>query len=362
MRERDNQFYERKESDIMPKKKRKKYSAAMSALAGVAVWAVIGAVCVLSFKTGGQEIGTTQLIQRVKEPQTAPIDTDKLKSSIQYVDISELSPNDSLLAISKGNVPAAKLQPVYNAVFSKKGLQIVSLSDSTLKCRSEAVVPLSSMFDAFYNETKLRTIMITKAYEPYSPPPEPEYVTDENGQTVEVTGDTGKCSEHNNGYSFDMGIYLQESDSRRELTLEGQYNWFKKHSWEYGFVQRYPQGAEQLTGKPNNESHFRYVGKVAARIMNDNSICFEQLQNLMEPHTIDDPVVIDGNVIVYLCKLTDDSREVPVPILEDGTIVPHEVYYLGKGQKTVLIAAQAAAELAAAENTQTQENAESSNG
>lgn len=344
----------------MPQKKRKKHSAAMSALAGAALWAAIAAVTALSFKVGGQEIGQTQLIQQVKEPAPVPIDTETLKSSMKNVDISELSPNDSLLAVSKGNVPAAKLQPVYNAVFSKSGIQIVSLADSTLKCRSEAIVPLSEMFDAFYKETELRTIMITRAYEPYTPPPEPEYVTDENGQTTEVTADTEKCSEHNNGYSFDMEIYLKENDSRRELTLEGQYSWFKKHSWEYGFIQRYPQGAEQLTGKPSNEAHFRYVGKIAAKLIHDNSICFEQLGSLMESHTAENPVAFDGGIIVYMCRLTDEDRNVQVPVNTDGEIVPHEAYYFGKGQKTVLIAAQASADMFEAGSTQ--ENNENDNG
>lgn len=305
----------------MSVKKRIKLPAWLAGLAAVGLWFVIAAVAAVILKSGGEDIGERQFTMPKITPSPAPeLNIELIKNSLALADVSKLPADDSLLTEGGGEIPPAKLQPVYNAVFSKDGLQIVSLADSKLKCRSEAIVPLSEMLGAFYGETGLRTLMINAAYDP--------------------SAQTDKCAEHGGGYSFDFGVYIKDDDSRREFTLEGQYSWFTKHSWEYGFVQRYPHGAEAETGKPGNDSHFRYVGKVAAKIMNENSLTFDRLGDFMQQHTIDDPLVVDGSTFVYLYNFEDSKKKLPVPVSKSGEPVPCEIYYLGKGQKKAIVAAK----------------------
>ncbi|MCR5121583.1 MAG: D-alanyl-D-alanine carboxypeptidase family protein [Ruminococcus sp.] len=308
------------------KKRRIKLPPWVFGLAGAALWFVIGVIGVAALRSGGSDIEPKEFPPRFSVDAPVPdgleLDTALLKRSFMYADIESLSPDDTLLAKNGGEVPPAKLQPVFNAVFSKDGLQIASLKDSRLKCRAEAIVPLSEMLDGFYNATGLRTIMINAAYEP------------------DASAAAGKCAEHNNGYSFDFGIYLKDSDRRTAFTIESDYRWFAAHAWEYGFVQRYPQGSEELTGVAARDDHFRYVGRVAARILTENSLCFEQLDEFMRGHTIDDPLVLnDGGsyVVVYYHKL-DESRKVPVPATKEGEPLPCEAYYIGKDRKAVIAA------------------------
>ncbi len=310
----------------MSVKRRKKLPLWVFGFAGAALWFVIGAAGAAALKIGGSEIAPKEFAPRITAPapvaEGLELDKELFRRSIMYAELDSLSPDGSLLVKSNSDAPSAKLQPVYNAVFSKDGLQIASLKDSRLKCRAEAVLPLSQMLDAFYSATGLRTVMINAAYEPYS-------------KTAAV-----KCAEHNNGYSFDFGIYLKEGDRREAFSLEGEYSWFAAHAWEYGFVQRYPQGAEELTGFPARADHFRYVGRVAAKIMTENSLCFEQLDEFMHGHTIDDPLVLNdgtGYLVVYYYK-PDDSKQVPVPAAKNGEPLPCEVFYFGKGKKAVIAA------------------------
>lgn len=322
----------------MSEKKRIKLPPWLAGLAAVGLWFVIAAGTAVMLKGGGEVIGEKQEIVPKLTPSVAPeLDIEHIKSSLAYTDISELATDDSLLISGTENAPNAKLQPVYNAVFSKNGIQIASLADSKLKCRSEAIVPLSEMLDAFYSETQLRTLMINAAYEPYSAQKEKETEKTE-GETTAAPAP--KCAEHNGGYSFDFGVYIKEDDSRREFTLEGQYSWFSKHSCEYGFIQRYPHGAEAVTGMAGNDSHFRYVGKVAAKILNENSLCLEKLGEFMQQHTIDDPLIVDGSTAVYLYNFEDSKKELPVPVSKSGEPVPCEVYYTDKSKKTVIVAAK----------------------
>lgn len=83
------------------------------------------------------------------------------------------------------------------------------------------------------------------------------------------------CSEHEVGLAFDI-----TSDSFIELkqgfadTEEGK--WLEEHSYEYGFILRYPSGKEYITGIEYEPWHFRYVGREAASTMKEEDLCLEE--------------------------------------------------------------------------------------
>ena len=54
------------------------------------------------------------------------------------------------------------------------------------------------------------------------------------------------------------------------------YPWLAEHSWEYGFILRYPEDKVEITGCQPEEWHFRYVGKDAAKEIYDRGICLEE--------------------------------------------------------------------------------------
>lgn len=54
------------------------------------------------------------------------------------------------------------------------------------------------------------------------------------------------------------------------------YPWLQEHSWEYGFIFRYPADKQALTGVANEEWHYRYVGKEAAQAIHDQGLCLEE--------------------------------------------------------------------------------------
>ena len=60
----------------------------------------------------------------------------------------------------------------------------------------------------------------------------------------------------------------------------GLYNWLAAHAHEYGFILRYPQGKESITGIDYEPWHFRYVGKEAAAEIYSRQVTLEEyLQN-----------------------------------------------------------------------------------
>lgn len=90
-------------------------------------------------------------------------------------------------------------------------------------------------------------------------------------QIVTIPG----SSEHQIGLAVD--IY---SDTYRQLdkafddTDAGK--WLAMHSYEYGFVVRYPEGKEYITGIEYEPWHFRYVGREAAAVMHEEDLCLEE--------------------------------------------------------------------------------------
>lgn len=80
------------------------------------------------------------------------------------------------------------------------------------------------------------------------------------GQVVAVPG----TSEHHLGLAVD----ITGSDS--------MYAWLAEHSWEYGFILRYPDDKIEVTGIIYEPWHFRYVGKELAKDIYESGLCLEE--------------------------------------------------------------------------------------
>ena len=77
-------------------------------------------------------------------------------------------------------------------------------------------------------------------------------------------------SEHQTGLAFDLNSL---STSFGE-TAEGK--WLAENCWKYGFIIRYPQGKEDITGYQYEPWHVRYLGKDAAKDVYDSGLTLEE--------------------------------------------------------------------------------------
>lgn len=82
-------------------------------------------------------------------------------------------------------------------------------------------------------------------------------------------------SEHQTGLALDLvSMDYQLLDEKQADTPEQQ--WFMAHSWEYGFILRYPEKKQSITGIGYEPWHYRYVGKEAAAAMHESGQCLEE--------------------------------------------------------------------------------------
>lgn len=88
-------------------------------------------------------------------------------------------------------------------------------------------------------------------------------------------------SEHQSGLCADItDIYYATKD--RSLENTDLFKWMYAHCHEYGFILRYPDGKQDITGIIYEPWHFRYVGVEAATYIMENDLTFEEFHALYE--------------------------------------------------------------------------------
>ena len=93
-------------------------------------------------------------------------------------------------------------------------------------------------------------------------------------------------SEHQTGLAADIVTpTYQMLDAGFADTPAGQ--WLSEHATEYGFVLRYPQDKQEVTGIIYESWHYRFVGKTHAKLMKESGLCLEEYlqQELPEGYT-----------------------------------------------------------------------------
>lgn len=84
-------------------------------------------------------------------------------------------------------------------------------------------------------------------------------------------------SEHQTGLAIDLGQKQEAIDFiRPAFPHTGVCGVFRQKAAEYGFIERYPRGREEVTGIGHEPWHFRYVGIPHARIMEREKLTLEE--------------------------------------------------------------------------------------
>jgi len=85
------------------------------------------------------------------------------------------------------------------------------------------------------------------------------------------------CSEHQSGLAIDLAANREDIDFiRPDFPYTGIYQTFRQRAARYGFIERYPIGAELITGIAHEPWHFRFVGHPHAELMVQNALTLEE--------------------------------------------------------------------------------------
>lgn len=79
-------------------------------------------------------------------------------------------------------------------------------------------------------------------------------------------------SEHESGLAFDVTCYRDAGGFEESV----QFEWLTANCWDFGFIIRYPEGAQSVTGIAYEPWHYRYVGVEAAQAMKQTGQTLEE--------------------------------------------------------------------------------------
>ena len=88
------------------------------------------------------------------------------------------------------------------------------------------------------------------------------------------------CSEHQTGLCCDIVDKWYPSLRAADQKDKPLQVWLGEHCQDYGFILRFPDGKEDITGVMYEPWHFRYVGVDAAKYIMANHLCLEEFLEL----------------------------------------------------------------------------------
>jgi len=80
-------------------------------------------------------------------------------------------------------------------------------------------------------------------------------------------------SEHQTGYAIDM---FEKGTTQKTFHTTDSYKWLLENAHKYGFILRYPEDKEDITGYSFESWHYRYVGVEIATYIYENKITYDE--------------------------------------------------------------------------------------
>ena len=136
-------------------------------------------------------------------------------------------------------------------------------------------------------------------------------------------------SEHQTGLAFDLNLNVDTGEGGIQYDGSDIYSWINNHCYNYGFIIRYPEGKEKITGYSYEPWHFRYVGK-SAGYMKSNDLTLEEYIDRVHTTSVSDPMMIVGGnypYYVYYVKAEEGgSTKIPLPAEHYGYEISGDNY------------------------------------
>nr|WP_204516792.1 M15 family metallopeptidase [Brevibacillus fulvus] len=102
------------------------------------------------------------------------------------------------------------------------------------------------------------------------------YVKKDGEEKAKMYSAVPGASEHETGLSIDVSGIDGRCAAEDCFAGSSEALWLDQHAAEYGFIIRYPQGKEAITGYEYEPWHIRYVGKEIAQKIKEQNLTLEE--------------------------------------------------------------------------------------
>ncbi len=221
-------------------------------------------------------------------------DFAKLENYDRYVQYSDETGEDELETIIYVNLDNDQVDYDYSELVSKFSLDMLVnkhhrldenfapsdltvieeeyASEADMQCSRLALNAFKEMYRAA--EAEGYQLVINSAYRSYQDQVDlVNFYFDAYGQEyVDKYVAKPGYSEHQTGLAFDIG-----SRNSRTFANSKEFVWMKDNAYKYGFIMRFDERYEDLTGFRKEPWHYRYVGKdIAKYVYEHNNMSLEE--------------------------------------------------------------------------------------
>ena len=219
-------------------------------------------------------------------------DFDKLEDYIAYSNENKDAPIQKVIAIVNVGADKDWYENVKETDTSKGNLMIVNKFYGLPSDYEPELVLVSSTYayankyvsSAIYDDLvglldaargNGFTLVVSQGYRSYAEQEETynnyksSYSTREADEFVARPGH----SEYQTGLGVDIEPYNKNVE---DVTQSAEHKWLINNAYKYGFILRYEEGKEDITGFDANNWRFRYVGRNAALQIHDKGLTFDE--------------------------------------------------------------------------------------
>ena len=152
--------------------------------------------------------------------------------------------------------------------------------------RSEAAEALQKMFATA--ETQNLHLAGVSAYRSHETQQSlfDNYVSRDGLEKAKTYSALPGTSEHETGLAIDVTTADGACAAQDCFGDTEEAKWLAEHGHEYGFIIRYPEGKESITGYKYEPWHIRYVGVDAATEIFENSLTLEEYYNALPVNAV----------------------------------------------------------------------------
>ena len=138
--------------------------------------------------------------------------------------------------------------------------------------RPQAAAAFRAMADAAWADgISLRSVSAYRSYSQQSSTYN-RWLSQDRQSSVDTYAARPGFSEHQTALALDINV----ASLKAHFENTPAYAWLAEHCAEYGFVLRYPQGKEHITGYQFEPWHYRYVGQEIAQVCMEHGLTLEE--------------------------------------------------------------------------------------
>lgn len=151
-----------------------------------------------------------------------------------------------------------------------------------------AIKSFNRLFKQFERETGVNNIAINSAFRSFAQQSIlfESRVANYGYEAALTMASKAGYSEHHTGLAADL-VLLDSDGEVSALSELGDYSRFVALAAEQGFVVRYSDSKQHITGITNEPWHFRYVGRPTAMAMYNSDLCLEEYLSLVRDYSFD---------------------------------------------------------------------------